>query len=66
MYGRPGGEPLEAFGVPLNRCYALVGLLRRRWRGWSGGGEVWGAVEEFFAQLRARAETMAPGKGESP
>jgi hypothetical protein len=45
-----GGE--EYFILPIDRCYALVGTIRRQWRGLSGGSEVWDAIGEFFARLR--------------
>ena len=45
-----GGE--EYFILPIDRCYALVGTIRRQWRGLSGGSEVWEAIDEFFARLR--------------
>ena len=31
----------EHFLVPMDECYKLVGLIRTRWRGFSGAGEVW-------------------------
>jgi hypothetical protein len=40
--------------VPVDDCFRLVGLVRREWRGLSGGGRVWPAVEEFFAGLAER------------
>jgi hypothetical protein len=42
----------EYYRVSIDRCYALVGLIRTQWRGLSGGSEVWSAVQEFFAALR--------------
>ena len=42
----------EYYRVSIDRCYALVGLIRTRWRGLSGGSEVWTAVQEFFTALR--------------
>lgn len=48
--------------VPLDECYALVGLIRTRWRGFSGGKEVWQAIEDFFRTLDGRARS-APGGG---
>jgi hypothetical protein len=50
--------------VPVDRCYALAGLVRARWRGASGGPEVWGAVAAFFADLRARARVIG-GAGDA-
>ncbi|MDX6697183.1 MAG: hypothetical protein QOE65_580 [Solirubrobacteraceae bacterium] len=41
--------------VPIEDCYALVGLIRTRWRGFNGGAEVWEAIDGFFEQLDARA-----------
>jgi hypothetical protein len=41
----------EYFQAPIDRCYALVGL-RTKWRGLSGGDEVWKAIDGFFAELR--------------
>lgn len=41
--------------VPVDVCYRLVGLMRTRWRGLSGGEEVWSALGLFFDDLRQRA-----------
>lgn len=49
------GERRECFLVPIDDCYALVGLIRRHWRGLSGGERVWAEVEEFFDRLREEA-----------
>jgi hypothetical protein len=42
--------------VPIDDCYALVGLIRTRWRGLTGGAEVWGEIARFFEELDARAK----------
>jgi hypothetical protein len=47
------------FLVPIDDCYALVGLIRAGWRGLSGGQQVWDAIGRFFADLRARARPVA-------
>jgi hypothetical protein len=56
-------EPAQYAIVPIDQCYALVGLIRSRWEGISGGGALLQAVPEFFATIRARAvgsaETVA-------
>jgi Family of unknown function (DUF5947) len=44
--------------VPVDRCYALVGTIRTRWRGLAGGPEVWGAVDRFFADLERQATVV--------
>ena len=42
--------------VPVDECYRLVALIRSGWRGFSGGGDVWGALDEFFDRLDQRAQ----------
>jgi hypothetical protein len=46
----------EAFLVPLDDCYRLTALVRRSWRGFTGGEEMAGIVDEFFAGLRRRGD----------
>jgi len=41
--------------VPIDDCYALVGLIRTRWRGLTGGTEVWREIGAFFDRLDRRA-----------
>jgi hypothetical protein len=41
--------------VPIEDCYALVGLIRTRWRGLTGGREVWEEIGAFCDQLDRRA-----------
>ncbi|HEX3881070.1 MAG TPA: DUF5947 family protein [Stellaceae bacterium] len=43
----------ECYRVSIDRCYSLVGLIRRHWRGLSGGAEAWDAIDAFFAALRS-------------
>jgi hypothetical protein len=40
--------------VPIDECYRLVGLIRSRWRGLSGGSEVWAEIGRFFDDLDRR------------
>ncbi|MCV2457795.1 DUF5947 family protein [Streptomyces sp. ICN988] len=40
--------------VPVDDCFRLVALVRREWRGLSGGGRVWPTIEQFFAELSER------------
>jgi hypothetical protein len=37
--------------VPIDDCYRLVAVIRMRWRGFTGGKEVWEQIEQFFADL---------------
>lgn len=48
-------EQEEAYIVPIDACYELVGELRRLWKGFSGGTEARAAMDAFFARLRERA-----------
>jgi len=41
----------EHWLVPIDDCYRLVALIRREWRGLSGGSTVWPAIQRFFAEL---------------
>jgi hypothetical protein len=43
----------ERWLAPIDDCYRLVAVIRRNWKGLSGGRDVWPAVGEFFAGLRA-------------
>jgi hypothetical protein len=38
--------------APIDKCFELVGVIRMNWRGFSGGEEVWRAIEKFFATLK--------------
>src|SRR5213078_4274944 len=42
------GKASEHFIVPIDECYRLVGLIRTKWKGLSGGTEVWEAIDGFF------------------
>jgi hypothetical protein len=50
-----GASPAEYYLVPIDECYKLVGLIRRHWRGLSGGTEVWREIGAFFNGLKTRA-----------
>lgn len=52
----------EHWLVGLDECYALVGLMRTRWHGLSGGAEVWEEIDRFFLSLNERA-TPVRGRG---
>lgn len=41
--------------VPIDECYKLTGLIRRCWRGFSGGDEAWERISAFFQALQRRA-----------
>jgi hypothetical protein len=45
----------EAYLVPIDACYELVGQLRQLWRGFDGGREAHQAMDAFFDDIRAKA-----------
>jgi hypothetical protein len=44
--------------APLDACYELVAILRTRWRGFTGGEQVWRDVDRFFVDLAGRAQPI--------
>ncbi|GGP09506.1 DUF5947 family protein [Nonomuraea glycinis] len=54
------GTVREHWIVPVDDCYALVGLLRTRWKGLAGGPEVWREISSFFTGLRRRSRIVPP------
>jgi Family of unknown function (DUF5947) len=48
----------QHFLVPIDECYRLVGLIRTRWRGFTGGKEVWEEIGRFFAELERRSRPL--------
>ena len=61
-------EPHRYAVVPIDRCYELVGMIKSRWEGISGGSAIDDAVAEFFAGLdrAARAVSSAREAGGLP
>lgn len=57
-----GFSQAEVYLLPIDQCFKLVGLIRRQWRGFSGGTEVWQQIAEFFNGLRNNA-TVIGGQG---
>jgi hypothetical protein len=49
--------------VPIDECYALVGLIRTRWRGFTGGKEVWQEIARFFEELDRRSRSKSRNDG---
>ncbi len=52
---RATGQRVEAFLVPIDVCYELVGHLRTLWRGFDGGQDVHRRLDEFFDTVRSRS-----------
>jgi hypothetical protein len=56
----------ECFVVPIDACYELVGRIRRLWKGFQGGEEVWREIDAFFAGLRERSGAVSPALSAVP
>jgi hypothetical protein len=57
----------EHYLVSIDHCYRLSGVIRTGWRGFSGGSEVWKAIDSYFAQLREMAcRDAGRGSEDSP
>ena len=41
----------QCYLVPIDACYEFVGRLRMTWRGFDGGQEARGFIEEFFDRI---------------
>jgi hypothetical protein len=60
-------SPPQVVLVPIDQAYKLVGLIKARWEGISGGTQTEDAVAEFFAGLRERTGgSLAPGGVQAP
>ena len=53
----------DSYLVPIDDCYGLVGLIRTRWRGLTGGKDVWEEIGRFFTALDRRSR-QAVGREE--
>jgi hypothetical protein len=50
-------DPRQYAIAPIDECYALVGLVKAKWEGISGGTGLERAIAGFFDHLRERAGT---------
>jgi hypothetical protein len=46
------GNAREYYIIPIDECFRLVGMIRRKWKGFSGGAEVWQEVGRFLDALK--------------
>jgi hypothetical protein len=52
-------ERAEAYVVPIDAAYELVGLIRVAWRGFDGGSEAHERIDAFFERVAQRAGANA-------
>jgi hypothetical protein len=50
--------PSEYYRAPIDLCYRLIGLMRLHWKGLAGGPEVFGVLDQFFAELKERSSCL--------
>jgi hypothetical protein len=53
-----GEGGFEAFLVPIDVCYELVGHVRLHWKGFDGGQKAWTVINGFFDNLRVRSDKV--------
>jgi hypothetical protein len=58
---RVRGTRVEAYLVPIDACYELVGLVRMHWKGFDGGQEGWDAIDGFFDAVKERSREVEEG-----
>jgi hypothetical protein len=56
----------QSYLVPIDACYEFVGRLRMLWRGFDGGQEARQFIDDFFAQIAARAVETPETPGTPP
>ncbi|MEP6901052.1 MAG: DUF5947 family protein [Actinomycetota bacterium] len=49
------GTERQYYIAPIDECFKLVGLIRAKWHGLSGGTEVWQEITDFFTELKKRS-----------
>ena len=52
------GTTRDHFRVGIDECFALVGIVRTKWRGMSGGTAFWTEIAKFFDDLKSRARIV--------
>jgi hypothetical protein len=52
-------ERRDAFIVPIDACYDLVGRIRTNWSGFDGGDSVRAEVDRFFDEIALRSAATA-------
>lgn len=57
LINRGRGGNFESYLVPIDACYELTGIVRRRWKGFDGGEQARRDIEDFFNSLRARCQS---------
>jgi len=49
------GTAREHYIIPIDECFKLIGMIRMKWKGFSGGIVVWQDIGRFLDSLRRRS-----------
>ena len=49
------GTAREYYIIPIDECFKLIGIIRLKWKGFSGGMAVWQEIGKFLEHLKQRA-----------
>lgn len=49
------GTAREHYLIPIDECFKLIGLIRLKWKGFSGGLIVWQEIGKFLDDLKQRS-----------
>lgn len=55
---RRAADERQHWLAPIDRCYALVALVRAHWVGFTGGDTVWGEIDTFLRGLGHGADLV--------
>lgn len=55
---RRDGSERQHWLAPIDRCYALVALVRTHWEGFTGGDTVWAEIDSFLRVLGHGADLV--------
>lgn len=58
---RKEDDTFAGYLVPIDKAYELTAIVRMHWKGFSGGEEVWDAMNRFFEDLRGRSAVVGWG-----
>ena len=48
------GTARQHYIIPIDECFKLIGIIRMKWKGLSGGMQVWQEIGNFLEHLKAR------------
>ena len=49
------GTAREHYIIPIDECFKLIGIIRTKWKGLSGGMIVWQEIGKFLDGLKLRS-----------